>query len=385
MYGKSPKLLDRVRHAIRTRHYSRRTEEAYVHWIRRYILFHRKTHPSEMGIAEISRFLTFLAVEQHVSGSTQNQALSALLFLYRDVLGIAIGEIPAVVRARTPARLPVVLSRDEVAALLKQLTGTARLVVTLLYGSGLRLEECLELRVKDLDFDRHQIIVRQGEGQKDRATMLPATTREALTLHLAQVRRIHEVDLTRGLGRVVLPFAVGRKFPTAASEWRWQFVFPAARICRDPRWGAPSRYHVHESVIQKVMVTAARQAGITKRVGPHVMRHSFATALLEDGYDIRTVQELLGHRDVRTTMTYLHVMNRGALRVKSRWIGCECIRASLARIDRTLDCDAWLDARGDKGLFPSRFDRRRVVTRERRRVTAQIGHLAEGCDDGRRA
>jgi integron integrase len=262
----------RTRRASRTRHYSRRTEEAYVHWIRRYILFNRKTHPSEMGISEVSRFLTFLAVDQHVSGSTQNQALSALLFLYRDVLGTAIGTIPAVVRARTPARLPVVLSRDEVAALLKQLTGTERLVVTLLYGSGLRLEECLVLRVKDLDFDRHQIIVRQGKGQKDRATMLPAAAREALTLHLAQVRRIHEADLARGFGRVVLPFAVGRKFPTAASEWRWQFVFPAARICRDPRWGAPSRYHLHESVIQKAMVTATRQAGITKRVGPHVMR-----------------------------------------------------------------------------------------------------------------
>ena len=220
-------------------------------------------------------------------------------------------------RARTPERLPVVLAREEIGALLKPLAGTERLVVMLLYGSGLRVEECLELRVKDLDFDRHQIIVRQGKGRKDRATMLPAAAREALARHLADVRRIHEGDLARGLGRVVLPFALDRKFPNAATDWRWQFVFPAARICRNPRWGAPSRYHLYASVVQKAVARAARQAGVTKRVGPHTMRHSFATHLLEDGYDIRTVQELLGHRNVRTTMMYLHVMNRGALGVKS--------------------------------------------------------------------
>ena len=315
--GRPPKLLDRVRHAIRLRHYSRRTEEAYVTWIRRYIVFHRKTHPAQMGASEVSQFLTWLAVGRQISASTQNQALSALLFLYKAVLTIEIGVVPPVVRARTPERLPVVLGRDEVGALLKQLTGTERLVVVLLYGAGLRLEECLELRVKDLDFDRQQIVVRQGKGRKDRVTMLPAAAKEVLTAHLAHVRHLHEVDLTRGFGRVVLPFAVARKYPNAATEWRWQFVFPAARICRDPRWGAPSRYHLHESVIQKAVARAARQAGLTKRVGPHTMRHSFATALLEDGYDIRTVQELLGHRDVRTTMTYLHVMNRGALGVKS--------------------------------------------------------------------
>ena len=228
----SPKLLDHVREAIRTRHYSRRTEEAYVHWIRRYIVFHHKTHPSEMGVAEISRFLTFLAVDRHVSASTQNQALSALLFLYKDVLAMSIGDIPQVVRARTPERLPEVLGRDEVGALLKQLTGTERLVVMLLYGAGLRLEECLALRVKDLDFDRRQIVVRQGKGRKDRVTMLPAASRELLEAHLAHVRHIHQVDLTRGIGRVVLPFAVARKYPNAATEWRWQFVFPATRICR---------------------------------------------------------------------------------------------------------------------------------------------------------
>jgi integron integrase len=315
--GSRPKLLDRVRHAIRTRHYSPRTEEAYVHWIRRYIVFHEKKHPSTLGAPDISRFLTWLAVERHVSASTQNQALSALLFLYKDVLAIEVGAVPPVVRARAPERLPVVLSRDEIGALLKQLAGTERLIVMLLYGSGVRLEECLALRVKDLDFDRHQIIVRQGKGQKDRVTMLRGAVRETLTKHLADVRRLHAADLANGFGRVVLPFALDRKFPNASTEWRWQFVFPAGRICRDPRHGSPSRYHVHQSVVQKAMANAARLAGTTKRLSPHVMRHSFATHLLEDGYDIRTVQELLGHRDVRTTMIYLHVMNRGALGVKS--------------------------------------------------------------------
>ena len=312
-----PKLLDQVRHLIRARHYSRRTEEAYVHWIRRYIVFHNKTHPSQMGAADISTFLTWLAVERHVSASTQNQALAGLLFLYKDVLNVEIGTVPPVVRARTRDRLPVVLSRDEIVTLLKQLTGTERLIVMLLYGSGVRLEECFELRVKDLDFDRHQIIVRQGKGQKDRVTMLPAAVRETLTGHLAEVRRLHEADLARGFGRVVLPFALDRKFPNAPTEWPWQFVFPAGRICRDPRYGPPSRYHMHKSVVQKAVAEAARLAGTTKRLSPHVMRHSFATHLLEDGYDIRTVQALLGHRDVRTTMIHLHVMNRGALSVKS--------------------------------------------------------------------
>jgi integron integrase len=290
-----PKLLDRVRDAVRTRHYSRRTEEAYAGWIRRYIVFHCRTHPAQMGAAEISQFLTWLAVDRQVSASTQNQALSALLFLYKQVLSIDLAAVPPVVRARTPDRLPVVLSRDEIAAILKQLTGTERLFVMLLYGTGLRLEECLDLRVKDLDFDRHQIIVRQGKGRKDRVTMLPAAAEEALVGHLADVRRLHEADLARGHGRVVLPFALDRKFPHAPTEWRWQFVFPATRVCRDPRFGPPSRYHLHESVMQKALAQATRAAGITKRVGPHTMRHSFATHLLEDGYDIRTVQELLGH------------------------------------------------------------------------------------------
>ncbi len=233
-----------------------------------------------------------------VSASTQNQALSAVLFLYKHVLAIDIGAVPPVVRARTPERLPVVLSLEEVAAILKQLTGTMRLIVMLLYGTGVRIEECVDLRVKDLDFDRHQVIVRQGKGRKDRVTMLPSAAREALTKHLEDVRRMHERDLAKGFGRVVLPFALDRKFPNAPTEWRWQFVFPAGRLCRDPRFGPPSRYHLHESVVQKAMAEATRRAGITKRVSPHVMRHSFATELLENGYDIRTGQELLGPRDV---------------------------------------------------------------------------------------
>ena len=271
--GSQPKLLDRVRHAIRVRHYSRRTEEAYVHWIRRYIVFHGKAHPSMLGAPEISAFLTWLAVRQHVSASTQNQALSALLFLYKQVLSVEIALVPPVVRARTPERLPVVLSRDEVGAILKQLTGTERLFVMLLYGTGLRLEECLDLRVKDIDFDRHQIIVRQGKGRKDRVTMLPVAARETLTGHVADVRRLHDADLARGFGRVVLPFALDRKFPSAPTDWKWQFVFPATRMCRDPRFGPPSRYHLHESVMQKAVAQAARAAGITKRVGPHPLRH----------------------------------------------------------------------------------------------------------------
>lgn len=314
--GSPPKLLDRVRDAVRTRHYSRRTEEAYIGWIRRYIVFHRKTHPTQMGASEISQFLTWLAVQRRVSASTQNQALSALLFLYKEVMRVEIGAVPPVVRARTPDRLPVVLSREEIAAMLKQLSATMRLVVMLLYGSGVG-EECLELRIKDIDFDRHQIIVRRGKGEKDRMTLLPAAAREALTGHLAGVRRLHETDLARGFGRVVLPFALDRKFPNATMEWRWQFVFPATRICQAPQFGLPSRYHLHESVVQKAVAEAAQLGAVTKRVGPHVMRHSFATHLLEDGYDIRTVHTLLGHKDVRTTMVYWHVMDRGVLRVKS--------------------------------------------------------------------
>ncbi|MBI3264832.1 MAG: integron integrase, partial [Acidobacteria bacterium] len=290
---------------------------AYVDWIRRYIVFHDKKHPSTMGAPEIARFLSWLATARRVSSSTQNQALSAVLFLYRHVLHIEVQAIEHVPRAKMPHRVPVVLSRDEVATLLRNLEGTMWIVVGLLYGTGMRLQECLALRVKDIDFDQHQIVVRRGKGQKDRLTMLPLALEERLKKHLQDVKRQHKKDLAGGFGRVVLPFALDRKYPNAATEWGWQFAFPAARICRDPRFGPPSRYHLHESVVQRAVADAARKAGITKHVGPHTMRHSFATDLLADGHDIRTVQELLGHADVTTTMVYTHVLNRGALGVRS--------------------------------------------------------------------
>ena len=315
--GPPPKLLDRVRTAVRLRHYSRRTEQAYVAWIRRYIVFHHKKHPSAMGATEIVAFLSWLAVDRRVSASTQNQALSALVFLYSQVLGLDIGPIEHVPRARMPDKLPVVLSREEIARLIKHVGGMMWLIVALLYGTGLRLEECVGLRVKDLDFDRNQIVVRRGKGQKDRVTMLPAAVKERLVAHLLTVKGQHERDLTRGEGRVVLPFALDRKYLGAPTEWGWQFVFPASRICRDPKWGPPSRFHLHESAVQRAVTKAVRRAGLTKHASCHTFRHSFATHLLEDGYDIRTVQELLGHADVSTTMTYLHVMDRGALGVRS--------------------------------------------------------------------
>lgn len=312
-----PKLLDRVRAAIRLRHYSRRTEESYLLWIRRFILYHGKRHPSEMGAREIAAFLSHLAVQRHVSSSTQNQALSAIVFLYRQVLGQEVGALDGLVWAKRAKRLPVVLTPDEVAALLDHLDGVQRLIVTLLYGAGLRVSEAVALRVKDVDFGMHQMTVRGGKGDVNRVTMLPGVVVEPLTRHLASVRRLHERDLARGLGRVVLPDAVGVKYPHAATSWPWQFVFPAGRICRDPRWGPPTRFHLHESVVQKAVAEAARRAGIAKRVGPHVMRHSFATQLRADGSDIRTVQQLSGHRDVSTTMVYTHVLNRGGLGVRS--------------------------------------------------------------------
>ncbi len=268
-----PKLLDRVREAIRTRHYSRRTEEAYVYWIRRYIVFHGKAHRSTMGAPEIAAFLTWLAVRQDVSASTQNQALSALLFLYRSVIQVDVGTIELAPRARMPQRLPVVLSRDEVGRVLKCLRGRLWIVGVLLYGAGLRLQECLELRVKDVDFDQHQLMVRRGKGQKDRRTMLPALAEAPLRTHLVDVQRQHVCDLADGLGRVVLSFALDRKYPNASTDWAWQLVFSAARICRDPQFGPPSRYHLHESVVQKGVAQAARDAGVTKRVGCHTFRH----------------------------------------------------------------------------------------------------------------
>lgn len=315
-YG--PRLLDRVRAAIRARHYSYRTEEAYTGWIRRYIFFHGKRHPAEMGKREIEQFLTALAVERKVSASTQSQALAALLFLYQKVLSADPGWMEDIIRAKRPQRLPVVLTLRETAALLSRIRGVPWIAAMLLYGGGLRLFECLALRVKDLDLDRNEIVVRQGKGGRDRVTTLPERVKPVLTDHLARVRLLHERDVCAGLGRVLLPDALSGKYPQADREWGWQWVFPAARICRDPRWGAtPRRHHLHESAIQKAIRAAAREAGIAKPVGPHTLRHCFATHLLEAGHDIRTIQELLGHRDVKTTMIYTHVLNRGGRGVES--------------------------------------------------------------------
>ncbi|MCC6992106.1 MAG: integron integrase [Acidobacteria bacterium] len=312
-----PKFLDQVRHVMRRRHYSRRTEDAYVSWIRRYIVFHGTIHPAKLADADVTAFLTHLAVREHVSASTQNQALGALLFLYRQVIGRDVGSLGEVSRARTPERLPVVMGREEVRAVLGELGGTFRLIALLLYGSGLRLTECLELRVKDVDLERRQIIVRRGKGDKDRAVPLPEPVRALLPDHLRLVRRTFESDRSRDLGGVVMPSGLARKLPNAAREWAWQFVFPAGRVCRDERWGSPTRFHLHESAVQREVAAAVRRTGIAKRVTCHTFRHSFATHLLEDGYDIRTVQELLGHRDVSTTMIYTHVLRRGASGVRS--------------------------------------------------------------------
>jgi integron integrase len=312
-----PRLLDRVRHAIRSRHYSRRTEEAYVGWVRRYIFFHGKRHPAAMGSPEVARFLSSLANEGRVSASTQNQAFSALLFLYREVLRRELSGLDQVVRAKRPVRLPQVLSRSEVMDILRRLQGTPWLMASLMYGAGLRLNECLRLRVQDLDFSRGEIVVRDGKGGKDRVTMLPRSLGEPLRQHLAHVRQVHERDLAAGWGRVRLPDAVERKYPRAATDWRWQWVFPQKTRWKDPLTGTQGRHHVHETLVQRAMTDAVRRSGLAKRATCHTLRHSFATHLLEAGYDIRTIQELLGHKDVRTTMIYTHVLNRGGLGVRS--------------------------------------------------------------------
>ena len=270
-----------------------------------------------MAEADVTTFLIHLAQRRGVAASTQNQTLCALLFLYRHVLGRELGALDGLVWAKRSSHVPVVLTREEVVRALGQLSGLSWLIVALLYGAGLRLTECLELRVKDMDMTGRQIVVRSGKGQKDRRTMLPASILEPLERHLRVVQRLHARDVRAGAGRVSLPDALAVKHPQAAAEWRWQFVFPAGRLCRDPRWGPPSRYHLHESVVQRAVTAAARRAGLTKRVTCHTFRHSFATHLLEDGSDIRTVQELLGHRDVSTTMVYTHVLNRGPLGVRS--------------------------------------------------------------------
>jgi len=306
--AKAPKLIERMRRAIRVRHYSIRTEEAYLGWVRRFFAFTRR-HPQELSSDEINRFLTHLAVNDHVAASTQRQALSAILFLYRNVLKVDPPWIEDIVRARQPKKLPTVLSREEIAALLARLEGTVQLVVMLLYGTGMRILECLRLRIQSVDFDLGVITIRDGKGRKDRTTLLPSSCRDRLRRHLARVKELHEQDLEDGFGRVHLPNALSRKFPTAAGDWPWQYVFPAGRRGTDPRTGETRRHHLHHTVIHRAIKQAVRDARVDKRVSCHTFRHSFATHLLVAGYDIRTIQELLGHKDVKTTMIYTHVLN----------------------------------------------------------------------------
>jgi integron integrase len=346
-----PKLLDRFREAIRARHYSRRTEDAYIGWIKRYIFFHGKRHPAEMGAEEVTQFLSALALDGHVAASTQNQALSALLFLYQDVLQQDLPWLDGIVRAKRPMRLPVVLTREEVQAVLTRLHGTPRLMATLLYGAGLRLLECAELRVKDVDFSLNQILVRNGKGQKDRVTVLPAALKRDLARHLEDVRQQHQKDLSKGAGWVELPGALERKYPNAGREWGWHWVFPATSMYVHRESGKRRRHHLHESVVQRAVKEAVRRAGIAKPATCHTFRHSGVypafcgtTHLLEDGYDIRTVQELLGHKDVSTTMIYTHVLNRGPAAVRSpadrlltssippEEIGCKILQPSSAAL-----------------------------------------------------
>ena len=311
------RLIPAARRVMRTKHFSRLTEEAYVRWIVRYVRFHEMRHPRTLGEREMREFLSHLAADQNVAASTQGQALAALLFLYVEVLRDPVPWISDVIRARRPQRLPVVMTRDEVRDVLVKMRGSSRLVAALLYGSGLRLMEALRLRVKDIDLGMNQITVRGGKGDRDRVTMLPAAARTELERQLVRVRRQHERDLAAGAGRMLLPHALATKYPNAPTELGWQWVFPARRIAVDPRTKARYRHHLHETVVQREMHVAVKAARLTKRATCHTFRHSFATHLLEDGHDIRTVQELLGHRSVATTMIYTHVLNRGGLGVRS--------------------------------------------------------------------
>lgn len=314
---KSLKLMDQVRSAIRTKHYSRRTEEAYVNWIKKFILFHKKRHPAEMGEKEISEFLSHLAVKGNVAASTQNQALCAVVFLYKQILNRVIGEFEDLVWAKRPQKLPEVFTPDEVDRVLNCLNDVYRLIGILMYGTGLRLIECLRLRVKDIDFTYKKITVREGKGDKDRVTMLPELSISAIQKHLEKVKEQHDKDLKEGFGTVYMPYALAKKYPNANREWGWQYVFPASQLSIDPRSGVKQRHHFDESAVQKAVKQAIRSAGIIKHASCHTFRHSFATHLLEAGYDIRTVQELLGHEDVNTTMIYTHVLNKGAISVSS--------------------------------------------------------------------
>lgn len=312
------RLLDQVRDAIDLKHYARSTEQTYIHWIKRYIFFHNKRHPKDMGAAEVEQFLSHLATAGKVSASTQNQALSSLLFLYKYVLqkDLPTLSLPSL-RAKEGKRLPNVLTKDEVHKVLLQMSGMCGLMAKLLYGSGMRLNECVQLRVKDIDFGQHQIIVHDGKGQQDRVTILPEKLVPLLQEHLQWRKKIHEEDLAHGNGFVYLPYALERKYPNADKEWVWQFVFPSAQLAKDSKSGKMLRWYMSDSTLQKAVREASQTAKIDKRVGCHTFRHSFATHLLQNGYDIRTVQELLGHKDVKTTMIYTHVLNRGGLAVRS--------------------------------------------------------------------
>ena len=302
--SREPRLLDRLRGAIRRLHYSRRTEEAYIHWTKRFIYFHGKRHPSELGEVAVTAFLNYLATDRKVAAATQNQALSALLFLYKQTLGMELDWLDGLVRAKRPQRMPVVLTSDEVGKLLDALDGIQWLMASLLYGTGMRLMECLRLRVKDIDFGYNQIVVRDGKGEKDRITMLPERLIEPLKNQLERARKLHDADLREGFGEVHLPYALARKYPRAGFEWNWQYVFPSKNRSADPEDGVIRRHHLDESVLQRAVKNASRISGITKPVHCHTFRHSFATHLLQSGYDIRTVQELLGHSDVSTTMIF---------------------------------------------------------------------------------
>ena len=314
---KPPKLLDQVRDKLRVKHYSIRTEQAYLGWIKRYIYFHDKTHPKDLGAQDIEAFLTHLAVAGKVSASTQNLAKSSLLFLYREVLEIQLPWLDNVTQAKAPKRLPVVLTVAEVQAVLSRLNGTHLLIASLLYGGGMRLMEAVRLRVKDVEFTRHEIIVREGKGFKDRVTMLPEVVVASLKVHLVKVKALYEEDLVQGFGEVYLPFALDKKYPNAGREWGWQYIFPSKNLSVDPRSGKTRRHHVDEKGVQRAVKQAVRDAGLVKPATPHTFRHSFATHLLQSGYDIRTVQELLGHSDVSTTMIYTHVLNKGGRGVVS--------------------------------------------------------------------
>ncbi|HSE42537.1 MAG TPA: integron integrase [Acidobacteriota bacterium] len=311
------KLIQQVRHTIRVRHYSLRTEESYVHWIQKFLQFHSFRNPLQLQEADLSKFLSYLAVHEKMAASTQNQATSALLFLYRQVLQQDLDWIHNIQRAKTNFRIPIVFSRQEVRNILKQLDGTLWIMASLLYGSGLRLMECLRLRLKDIDFDSKQIVVRDGKGARDRVTLLPESLIAPLKKHLQRVKSLHDMDLDEGFGKVHLPFALQRKYPNAHSEWSWQYVFPSSKRSIDPSTNQIRRHHVDESVLQRAIHKAIRLCGITKHGSCHTLRHSFATHLLESGCDIRTIQELLGHKDVSTTMIYTHVTQKGGSGIKS--------------------------------------------------------------------